>query len=287
MSLTAKLVVVGGEVKSAEIKLRLPSTIGRGRGATIMLPHPLVSRQHCELFETNGRLMVRDLGSLNGTFVNNERISEATLPPGELLTVGAVTFRAVYDVQEASGPPAGAGPQLRTGHSRDTDPNGTRRAEAAAADSPASVPQSAESTLPADDFDFEMPLTPVDEAPRPPTDRAPVLPEKTVLPEKAVADKKSDVTVEVNPQPKPTAASRPTVPARPAATPAATKPAARAPESGAARKDPTEKETVAKEEAEKQPQVDFSKWDQEEEESPPAGHEDDDFGDFLKSLGTK
>jgi hypothetical protein len=281
MSLTAKLVVVGGEVKSAEIKLRLPSTIGRGRGATIMLPHPLVSRQHCELFETNGRLMVRDLGSLNGTFVNNERISEATLPPGELLTVGAVTFRAVYDVQEASGPPTGAGPQLRTGHSRDTDPNGTRRAEAAAADSPASVPQSAESTLPADDFDFEMPLTPVDEAPRPPTDRAPVLPEK------AVADKKSDVTVEVSPQPKPTAASRPTVPARPAATPAAPKPAAPAPESGAAKKDPTEKETVAKEEAEKQPQVDFSKWDQEEEESPPAGHEDDDFGDFLKSLGTK
>src|SRR5687767_6136882 len=97
MPLNAKLVVVGGDVKTAEIKLRLPSTIGRGRGTTIVLQHPLVSRQHCELFESAGQLMVRDLGSLNGTFVNNQRVTEAPLPAGELLTVGTVTFRAVYD----------------------------------------------------------------------------------------------------------------------------------------------------------------------------------------------
>jgi pSer/pThr/pTyr-binding forkhead associated (FHA) protein len=99
MSLNAKLVVVGGDVKTTEIALRLPSTIGRGRGATLVLPHPLVSRQHCELFEANGQLMVRDLGSLNGTFVNNQRITESAVSPGELLTVGTVTFRAVYEVE--------------------------------------------------------------------------------------------------------------------------------------------------------------------------------------------
>lgn len=98
MSLHARLVVVGGEVKASEIKLRLPCTIGRGRGCTIVLAHPLVSRQHCELFEADGRLMVRDLGSLNGTFVNNQRIGDvAPLPANELLTIGTVTFRAVYD----------------------------------------------------------------------------------------------------------------------------------------------------------------------------------------------
>lgn len=107
MALNAKLVVVGGEVKTAEIKLRLPSTIGRGRGTTIMLPHPLVSRQHCELFEANGKLMVRDMGSLNGTFVNNQRITESVIEPGELLTIGAVTFRAAYEV--AGAPPAASG----------------------------------------------------------------------------------------------------------------------------------------------------------------------------------
>src|SRR5688572_27531554 len=101
MPLNAKLVVVGGDVKTTEIVLKLPSIIGRGRGTAVVLPHPLVSRQHCEIFESAGQLMVRDLGSLNGTFVNNERITESILGPGELLTVGTVTFRAVYD-SEAS-----------------------------------------------------------------------------------------------------------------------------------------------------------------------------------------
>lgn len=92
----AKLVVVSGNAKSQEIPLRLPAIVGRGRDATVMLPHPLVSRRHCEIFEANGYLMVRDIGSLNGTFVNNERVTEAVLPPGGLLTLGSVTLRAEY-----------------------------------------------------------------------------------------------------------------------------------------------------------------------------------------------
>jgi hypothetical protein len=91
-----KLIVVGGDAKTTEIDLKLPTVIGRGRGATLTLPHPLVSRQHCEIYEAEGQLYVRDLGSLNGTFIGNEPISEAVLPAGELLTVGAVTFRAIY-----------------------------------------------------------------------------------------------------------------------------------------------------------------------------------------------
>lgn len=102
MSINVKLVVVGGDVKTTELTLRLPSTIGRGRGTSVVLPHPLVSRQHCELFEADGQLMVRDLGSLNGTFVNNQRVTESPLPPGELLTIGTVTFRAVYESLEAA-----------------------------------------------------------------------------------------------------------------------------------------------------------------------------------------
>jgi pSer/pThr/pTyr-binding forkhead associated (FHA) protein len=100
----AKLIVVGGDAKAAEVKLKLPTVIGRGREANLTLPHPLVSRKHCEIFEDNGKLCVRDLGSLNGTYVNNERITDATsLPSGDLLTVGAVTFRAVYGDPAASG----------------------------------------------------------------------------------------------------------------------------------------------------------------------------------------
>ena len=100
--LKAKLVVVGGDAKSAEIPLNLPTVIGRGREVNLTLPHPLVSRQHCELFERQGKLLVRDLQSLNGTYVDNRRITESEiLKPDQLLTIGNVTFRAVYlDIEE-------------------------------------------------------------------------------------------------------------------------------------------------------------------------------------------
>jgi len=153
MPINAKLVVVGGEVKTAEIKLRLPSTIGRGRGCTIMLPQALVSRQHCEIFESGGSLMVRDLGSLNGTFVNNQKIAEPSpINSEELLSIGTVTFRVVFDAAGASSPPPGPGPVMKS-TSKETIP-----AAAAPVATPVAKP------IPADDnsepleigeFDFE------------------------------------------------------------------------------------------------------------------------------------
>jgi pSer/pThr/pTyr-binding forkhead associated (FHA) protein len=93
-----KLVVVAGEAPAAEYPVQLPATIGRSRMADVKVGHPLVSRKHCELFAADdGMLMIRDMGSLNGTFVGDARIGQPTpLPPGAVLTVGAVTFQAVY-----------------------------------------------------------------------------------------------------------------------------------------------------------------------------------------------
>ncbi len=93
----AKLVVLApAEIVNTEFNLQLPVTIGRGRDAKIKLVHGQISRLHCELYEDNGKLKARDLGSLNGTFVDGERISDETLKPGGLLNIGSVTFRAVY-----------------------------------------------------------------------------------------------------------------------------------------------------------------------------------------------
>ncbi len=101
--LKAKLVVVGGDAKAAEVQLNLPTIIGRGREVNLTLPHPLVSRQHCELFERDGKLLVRDLKSLNGTYVDSQKIQETEiLKPDQLLTIGNVTFRAVYANREES-----------------------------------------------------------------------------------------------------------------------------------------------------------------------------------------
>ena len=101
--LSAKLVVVGGDVKTTEIKLRLPAIIGRGKGSTITLLQPLVSRQHCELYESGGRLWVRDLGSLNGSYLNGVAFKSATraLAPRDELRFGHTVFEVL---STATGP---------------------------------------------------------------------------------------------------------------------------------------------------------------------------------------
>lgn len=97
--LKAKLMIIGGDAVQTEVQLKLPTTIGRGRESNLTVPHALVSRRHTEIIERDGRLFVRDLGSLNGTFVNNTRIVEETaLDPDQLLTLGNITFRAVYEI---------------------------------------------------------------------------------------------------------------------------------------------------------------------------------------------
>ena len=100
--LNAKLIIVGGKSKTKEVRLKLPTTIGRGKEADLTIPHALVSRSHTLLFERDGQLCVKDLGSLNGTFVDNERIkTEQIISPNQLLTLGDITFRAVYDIGQS------------------------------------------------------------------------------------------------------------------------------------------------------------------------------------------
>jgi hypothetical protein len=108
----AKLVVVAGTTRAQEFKLRLPAILGRGRSCSVQLPHALVSRQHCELFEADGKLRVRDLGSLNGTLVDGQKIAECEVADGQMLNVGTVTFRIEIASDDANGwlaPPSDGG----------------------------------------------------------------------------------------------------------------------------------------------------------------------------------
>ncbi|MFO0905343.1 MAG: FHA domain-containing protein [Pirellulales bacterium] len=100
----AKLVIIAGSTKQQDIKLRLPAVLGRGRACSIQLPQPLISRQHCEIYADGDKLLVRDLGSLNGTLVNNERVTETELLDGMLLTIGSVTFRVEIEEELPDGP---------------------------------------------------------------------------------------------------------------------------------------------------------------------------------------
>jgi hypothetical protein len=76
------------------------TTAGRHPDSDVFLDDVTVSRRHAEIARVPGGHVVRDVGSLNGTYVNNERIEEATLQPGDELRVGK--FKLVYF--EGTGP---------------------------------------------------------------------------------------------------------------------------------------------------------------------------------------
>lgn len=96
------LLVLGG-AKRTQLSVKLPSTVGRGRSANLTVPHPLVSRLHCKFFVKKGRLAIRDLGSLNGTFVNNQRIDRDLLvSPGDVIRIGDIELRALAGADEAA-----------------------------------------------------------------------------------------------------------------------------------------------------------------------------------------
>jgi len=92
-----KLIVVGGRTKRTHVTLGVPATIGRSRKADLTVAHPMISRQHCQLFEADGLLRIRDLSSLNGTIIDGKPVPEAPLRPNDEFTIGPITFRVEYD----------------------------------------------------------------------------------------------------------------------------------------------------------------------------------------------
>jgi PAS domain S-box-containing protein len=71
-----------------------PFQVGRDHRCALWLPHKSISKQHAEFTLENGRLTLRDLGSTNGTFINAERLHEAsTVEAGDLVHFANVGFR--------------------------------------------------------------------------------------------------------------------------------------------------------------------------------------------------
>ncbi len=66
--------------------------LGRGTEADIVVDDSGVSRQHIRLDRTDYGTIITDLGSTNGTFVEDQRIREATLLDGNAITIGRTTI---------------------------------------------------------------------------------------------------------------------------------------------------------------------------------------------------
>ncbi|MEC8653846.1 MAG: FHA domain-containing protein [Planctomycetota bacterium] len=67
--------------------------IGRKAGNDLVLADEKTSGVHCELTPDAGRLVLKDLGSTNGTFLDGKRIDEVVLTPGDVITVGRLRVR--------------------------------------------------------------------------------------------------------------------------------------------------------------------------------------------------
>ncbi len=81
--------------------------VGRRESCDIVLRFSNVSSQHCRLTVENGYWYVRDLGSTNGVKVNNVRVTEKRLDPGDSLTIAKHRYEIQYSPTDlgAIGPP--------------------------------------------------------------------------------------------------------------------------------------------------------------------------------------
>ena len=100
-----KLIVASGKNQGKEIALPGPHfLIGRGEGCQLRPASERISRKHCAIIVAEGRVIVRDLGSTNGTFVNKERITgDRELKNGDKLNVGGVLDFEVQITVEVGG----------------------------------------------------------------------------------------------------------------------------------------------------------------------------------------
>jgi adenylate cyclase len=99
----AKLILATAEGQQA-IELRSTNSLGRHPNNSIQLLDKIVSKEHCIVEHREGRFVLRDLGSLNGTYVNGERVrGEMVLKHGDEIALGST--RARYDDGSGAAPP--------------------------------------------------------------------------------------------------------------------------------------------------------------------------------------
>jgi pSer/pThr/pTyr-binding forkhead associated (FHA) protein len=109
---TALLLVKRGPNSGSRFLLdRDPITVGRHPESDIFLDDVTVSRRHAEFYRSAGRFSVRDVGSLNGTYANRERIEDIGLSSGDEVQIGK--FRLVYLSNAPDGIPAGSSAPVR------------------------------------------------------------------------------------------------------------------------------------------------------------------------------
>ncbi len=96
----------------------LPETasvvVGRAPTSDFPIIDPTISRRHAQILRQDDRILVRDLGSSNGTYVNGERVESVELKTGDIVTFGKVKFR-LEEVEQRKTPARSQPSETTTG----------------------------------------------------------------------------------------------------------------------------------------------------------------------------
>ena len=155
--MNVKLIIFREDGRRREFVLRKgATTIGRKEDCDIRIPLATVSRRHAEFIVEEDGAMIRDLGASNGTYLNNQRIAEEDLEPGDRVIVGPVVFTVQIDGDPADGEieqvrtkvpsekpqgPASVGTSKHVYAADDDDPISALEALASSADQTAITPE--------------------------------------------------------------------------------------------------------------------------------------------------
>src|SRR5664279_3387058 len=90
----AKLVILTQGMTGRAHELNVDrTTIGRVEDNTFQIADPSVSSHHCEVHLRGGEVLIRDLNSTNGTYINGAQITESVLKPGQTLRLGQIELK--------------------------------------------------------------------------------------------------------------------------------------------------------------------------------------------------
>jgi pSer/pThr/pTyr-binding forkhead associated (FHA) protein len=94
--------------------------VGRKEHCDLRLDHKSVSKMHCVIVRTDGLLLLRDLGSTNGTRVNGTRVRRAALLPNDQISIAHFKFRVLLGPDEEA-------PVSPNDHTQNLDPSDLAR----------------------------------------------------------------------------------------------------------------------------------------------------------------
>ena len=107
----AKLVLLSAGMTGRTHELKVDkTTIGRVEDNTFQIAEPSVSSHHCEVLLRGSDVVVRDLNSTNGTFINGEKVTETVLKPGQVLRLGQIEMRLETEGMPSPAPAAPSTP---------------------------------------------------------------------------------------------------------------------------------------------------------------------------------